>query len=75
MHRARLATVPSEATARLARVRTGPMPELLVALDAFLQEHRRCGELNASVEKCFVWMACECGAELVRVLDEPSKDT
>ena len=50
------------------------MPELLAALDAFLQEHRRCGDLGAGVEPALVWMACDCGAELVRPLDEPSKD-
>jgi hypothetical protein len=38
------------------------MPELLAALDAFLQEHRRCGDLEAGVEGGRVWMACECGA-------------
>jgi hypothetical protein len=26
------------------------MPELLASLDAFLQEHRRCGDLDAAVE-------------------------
>ena len=26
------------------------MPELLGALDAFLQEHRRCGELDGGVD-------------------------
>jgi hypothetical protein len=46
------------------------MPELLAALDAFLQEHRRCGELNAGVEPAHVWMICECGAELVRRADD-----
>jgi hypothetical protein len=50
------------------------MPELLAALDAFLQEHRRCGELEARAEPALVWMACDCGAEFVRLLDEPSKD-
>ena len=38
------------------------MPELLAALDAFLQEHRRCGELDGGVEDDRVWMACDCGA-------------
>ena len=38
------------------------MPELLAALDAFLQEHRRCGELDGGVEGGRVWMACDCGA-------------
>jgi len=50
------------------------MPELLAALDAFLQEHRRCGEVDARVESALVWIACDCGAELVRALDETSKD-
>jgi hypothetical protein len=50
------------------------MPDLLAALDAFLQEHRRCGELDAGVQPALVWMACDCGAELVRALNEPSKD-
>jgi hypothetical protein len=49
-------------------------PDLLAALDAFLQEHRRCGELDAGVEPVLVWMSCDCGAELVQPLDEPSKD-
>jgi len=37
------------------------MPELIVAIDAFVQEHRRCGELEGGV----VWMTCECSAEIV----------
>jgi hypothetical protein len=41
------------------------MPDLLAALDAFLQEHRRCGELDGGVENERVWMACDCGANLV----------
>jgi predicted RNA-binding Zn-ribbon protein involved in translation (DUF1610 family) len=43
------------------------MPELLAVLDAFLQEHRRCGELDSGVENAVVWMCCTCGAQLVRV--------
>jgi hypothetical protein len=50
------------------------MPELLAALDAFLQEQRRCGGLDAGVEAAVVWIACDYGAELVRALKEPSKD-
>src|SRR4030095_14765568 len=38
------------------------MPELLVALDAFLQEHRRCGELDSDVDGNWVWMAWDWGA-------------
>lgn len=42
------------------------MPELLAALEAFLQEHRRCGVLNSGVEAGWVWMTCECGADLLQ---------
>ena len=40
------------------------MPELLAALDAFLQEHRRCGDLESGVDGERVWMACDCGARI-----------
>ena len=43
------------------------MPDLLAALDAFVQEHRRSGELDSDVECGKVWMRCTCGAQLVRV--------
>lgn len=49
------------------------MPELVAALDAFLQEHRRCGELDGGVEGEVVWMACECGAEIIHSM-EPGHD-
>jgi hypothetical protein len=45
------------------------MPELLTALDAFLQEHRRCGELDGGVDGDRVWMGCECGATLTERKD------
>jgi len=38
------------------------MPELLAALDTFMQEHRRCSELDGGVDAERVWMACDCGA-------------
>jgi hypothetical protein len=38
------------------------MPELLAALDAFLQEHRGCGEMDGGVNRERVWVACDCGA-------------
>jgi hypothetical protein len=41
------------------------MPELLAALEAFLQKHRRCGELDSGVEDEVVWMSCECGASVI----------
>jgi hypothetical protein len=39
------------------------IPELLTFLDAFLQERRRYGDLEAGVEPALVWMACDCGAD------------
>ena len=42
---------------------------LLGDLDAFLQEHRNCGELDAAVEDDQVWMTCTCGAAISRVLE------
>jgi hypothetical protein len=46
------------------------MPELIAALDAFRQEHRRCGELDGGVEDERVWMACDCGADIVHPIEE-----
>ncbi len=41
------------------------MPDLLTPLDAFLQEHRRCGELDGGLDRGHVWMTCNCGADIV----------
>ena len=48
------------------------MPELLAALDAFLQEPRRCGDLDGGVEADHVWMACDCGADIVHPVESMS---
>jgi len=45
------------------------MPEVLAALDAFLQEHRRRGALHGGVEGGRVWMACDCGADIVHPVE------
>jgi len=47
------------------------MGTLLDDLDAFLQEHRRCGALDSDVEDGRVWMTCECGARLCHWLASP----
>ncbi len=41
----------------------------LRALEAFIQEHRRCGELDSAVEEDRVWMTCSCGAMTIRTLN------
>jgi len=49
------------------------MKQLFEDCDAFLQEHRRCGELDAvaadpEAEISRIWMACSCGAFLNRAV-------
>jgi hypothetical protein len=50
------------------------MPELVTALDAFLQEHRRCGELDGGFDGQHVWLACPCGAQMARHVTGRSSD-
>jgi|GEM_PF-3469059 len=45
------------------------MDTLLDDLDAFLQEHRRCGQMDGGFDGLRVRMTCDCGALLAR---EPS---
>jgi hypothetical protein len=45
------------------------MATLISDLEAFLQEHRRCGEMDAGVEDDRVWMTWDgCDGELSRPL-------
>ena len=37
---------------------------ILECLEAFLQEHKRCGLLDAGVTDGVVWMACTSGARV-----------
>jgi hypothetical protein len=60
---------PDQPLRRTAARRPYPgetMRTLLDDLDAFLQEHRRGGALDARVADGRVWMTCECGAGLSR---------
>jgi hypothetical protein len=43
---------------------------VLADLLAFLQEHRRCGDITAKVEDDRVWMTCTCGAVINRSVDD-----
>jgi hypothetical protein len=47
---------------------------LLVELDAFYLDHRRCGELEAGVDRPTVWMDCECGATVVWRVDDEERE-
>jgi hypothetical protein len=54
----------------------GAMKTLWVALDAFLQEHRRRGQTDGGVEGERVWMTCDGGgAALSRQLGHRQEDT
>ena len=45
---------------------------LLLDFDAFLLEHRCCGDLNAGADDERVWMACvSCGARIERPVETP----
>jgi hypothetical protein len=39
---------------------------LLTELDAFVIEHRRCGEREAGADGPVIWFDCECGAGIAR---------
>jgi hypothetical protein len=43
---------------------------LLTDLDVFSTEHGRCGDLDGGVDWDIVWMACDCGANIARRVDE-----
>jgi len=47
------------------------MPALLAALDAFLQEQRRCGDLDGGTDGERVWLACACGARIAHPATAP----
>ena len=44
------------------------MRELLAAINAVIQEHRRWGALDGVVEGWCSWMPCDCGASMSRLL-------
>ena len=52
-----------------------PAVSLLTELDAFYTDHRQCGELDAGVDGLIVWLACECGARMVRHATAPTGDS
>jgi len=43
---------------------------LLADVDAFYQEHERCGDLDSGLDGDHVWMACTCGVVISRYADE-----
>jgi hypothetical protein len=51
------------------------MPDVIAAFDAFVQEHRRCGDIDGGVDDQHAWLACECGASIARPLEPPAART
>jgi len=51
------------------------MPETLAALVAFVREHQRCGELDGGRDGEYIWLACSCGAQIVRPAKEAAPAT
>ena len=43
---------------------------LLADLDAFFQEHERCGDLDSGLDDDRVWMTCTCGAVMNPCADD-----
>ncbi len=46
------------------RYHRGAMHTTWDAVEAFLDEHRGCGDLDAGVDDGRVWMTCECGGAI-----------
>jgi hypothetical protein len=46
-----------------------PAVSLLTELDALFTEHHHCGDLDAGADWPIVWIACPCGASMVRRAD------
>jgi hypothetical protein len=61
----------TDAVARdVGGVEEGRVVTLLAARDAFVREHRRCGDLDSAVEGDRVWMTCTCGTAINRSADD-----
>jgi len=46
------------------------VPELIATFDAFIQEHRPCGDLHGGVDRAVAWLRCDCGALIARPVIE-----
>ena len=46
---------------------TGELSQLLADMVAFLDEHRRCGEMDGGADEEWVWMTCTCGAGISQI--------
>jgi hypothetical protein len=49
------------------------MPNALVAFVAFVEEHKRCGQLDGGQDNGRVWLECSCGARIEHQLDRDER--
>jgi hypothetical protein len=49
---------------------------VLGAFVAFVDEHKRCGDLDGGVDHGYVWLACSFGAQIVHpaIAPAPARD-
>ena len=45
---------------------------VLGAFVAFVDEHKRCGDLDGGIDRGYVWLACSCGAQIVHPAIAPA---
>jgi hypothetical protein len=57
------------AAQRPARLGTMTNKQFVFDLDAFIAEHRRCGDLDNGTANERVWMTCSCGARIERPVE------
>jgi hypothetical protein len=48
---------------------------VLGALVAFVDDHKRCGDLDGGLDHGHVWLGCSCGAQIVHPAKEPAPAT
>jgi hypothetical protein len=47
---------------------------VLGAFVAFVDDHKRCGDLDGGLDQGHVWMACSCGAQILHPASNPALD-
>ena len=48
---------------------------VLGAFVAFVDDHKRCGDLEGGLDNGYVWLECSCGAKIVHLVKEPAPTT
>ena len=51
------------------------MAEATIFFGAFVDDHKRCGDLDGGIDNGQVWLECSCGAQIVHPAKEPAPAT